>query len=186
MGVTEYNSAEPWVRQPFDTDLTWPLFQEYLAMPPPRRLGDLAKRPRFPLTWAQLETLAWEDGWKLRADCWDAHLDQLRIQTIEKVTEEDARSRAERQARGGKMLQELGTLTVGRLIKILKTNPDFGSTEVTTRDAIRAIGIGVRVERLALGDVTDRVDTGPDMSKLSVEDLRALRELQEKAGMHDA
>lgn len=186
MGVTEYNPAEPWVRQPFDSDLAWPIFQEYLALPPPRRLADLLKRPGFPLTWSQLESIAWEDAWKLRADKWDEHLDRLRAKTIEKVVQEDAQTRAERQARAGKKLQRLGELATDRLIKILETNPDFGSTEVTTKDAIRAIGVGVRVERLALGDVTEKIDTGPDLSKLSLEDLRALRELQEKAGLQDA
>jgi hypothetical protein len=102
---------------------------------------------------------------------------------VEQVVQEDARMRAQRQGRQGKKLARLGELAVDRLIKILELNPDFGSGEVPLKDAIRAIGIGVRVERLALGDTTDKIETGPDLSNLSLDDLRKLREIQEKAGI---
>lgn len=180
--VVDYDLARPWVRQPFDSDLSWALFQDYLSSPVPRSLAALARRPGCPLSWSQIESVAWEDGWKERAAAWDSHLDRLRVQTVEEVVQEDARARAERQGRAGRKLSRLGELAVDRLIRILEANPEFGATEVTTRDAIRAIGIGVRVERLALGDTTDKIETGPDLSGFSVEDLRTIRELQEKAG----
>jgi hypothetical protein len=179
----DFDLTRPWVRQPFDTDLSWALFQEYLAMNPPRRLGDLARRPGFPMSKSTLENLAWSDGWEVRAARWDSHLDQLRTRTVEQVVQEDARMRAQRQGRQRKKLARLGELAVDRLIKILELNPDFGSGEVPLKDAIRAIGIGVRVERLALGDTTDKIETGPDLSNLSLDDLRKLREIQEKAGI---
>jgi hypothetical protein len=109
-------------------------------------------------------------------------LDAARAQTVEQVVREDARTRAERQGLAGRKLQKLGTLVVDRLIKILEQNPDFGSTEVQIKDAIRAIGIGVRVERLALGESTDKVETVPDLSGLGLDELRKLREIQERVG----
>ncbi len=180
--ATDYNPAQPWVRQPFDTDLSWSLFQEYLALPPPRRLADAARGPGRVLTWAQLETLAWEDGWKERAARWDEHLDAMRIATVEQVVQEDAKARAERQGRAGRKLQRLGELEVDRLIKLLERTPGYDTGTIQVRDAIRAIGIGVRVERLALGDSTEKIDTGPDLSQFSVEELRQLQDLQAKAG----
>lgn len=180
----DFDLARPWVRQPFDTDLSWALFQDYLTSPVPRSLSALARRPGCPLSWSQIESVAWEDGWKERASAWDSHLDRLRIQTVEQVVQEDARARAERQGRQGKKLARLGELAVDRLTRILEANPEFGATEVTTRDAIRAIGIGVRTERLALGDVTEKIEMGPDMSGYSLEELRTIQQLQQKAGNH--
>lgn len=174
-----YDSEKPWTRQPFDTDWSWALFSEYLFLPPPRQLR-LLIRPG--LHWSTIEDLSRQDIWRERAACWDRHLDQLRLETIERVTEETARQRAERQGKQGKKLARMGELAVDRLTRLLEASPEFGATEVSCRDAIRAIGIGVRVERLALGENTDRVDSGPDLSTWSVEDLRALKALQEKAG----
>ncbi len=177
--VLDYDLEKPWVRQPCDTDLSWVLFQEFLSAPIPRRLADLARKNSCPMTWHQLESVAFEDGWKGRAAAWDQHLDNLRTETIEKVVREDAQQRAERQGRAGKKLQRLGEIEIDKLITALE-RPGEAHGLITVRDAIRAIGIGVRVERLALGDSTDKIETGPDLSKLSVDDLRKLREIQEK------
>lgn len=177
--VLDYDLVRPWVRQPCDTDLSWVLFQEFLSAPLPRRLADLARKSVCPLTWHQLESVAFEDGWKDRAAAWDRHLDALRTTTIERVVQEDAKQRAERQGRAGKKLQRLGELEIDKLIKVLE-RPDDMPGAITLRDAIRAIGIGVRVERLALGESTDKIETGPDLSKLSLDELRKLREIQEK------
>lgn len=177
--MTSYNPAEPWARQPFDGDAAWYWFQQYLTLPPPRRLTDLV-RAGCPWSQYQLETVEWEDGWKARAVLWDQHLDALRTQTIEQVVQEDARTRAERQMKQAKKLARLGELEVDKLLKIAE-RPDSGAGLIQPRDATRMIFIGIRAERLAAGDVTDRIETGPDLSNLSLEELRQLRELQDKA-----
>lgn len=147
--------------------------------PPPRRISDVARRPGCPLSWMQLEELAWADGWKDRALCWDRHLDGLRLAAVEQVVQEDARMRATRQGRVGKKLQTLAELELDKLLALSKRTDV--RTEVSVIDVTRAARIGVWIERLALGDSTDRVETGPDLSKFSADDLRQLRELQEKA-----
>ncbi len=180
--VQSFNLEQPWTRQPFDTDLAWFLFQEYLTLPIPRRLSDLTRRPGgCPISWAQLETLAWEDGWKDRAAAWDRHLDALRLQTVEQVVKEDAAQRAARQGRVGKKLQTLAELELDKLIA-LASRKDGMPGVIQARDVIRAAGIGVRIERLALGDSTEKIETGPNLADFSVEELERLRELQEKAG----
>jgi hypothetical protein len=179
--VQDFDHARPWVRQPFDTDLSWALFSEYLMLPPPRRLQDLARQGRT-LTTYQLETLAFEDGWAKRAYAWDQHLDQLRFQTVEQVVQEDARTRAERQGRVGKKLQRLAELVTDQNIALAEKAGGFDSG-ITLRDAIRAAAVGVRIERIALGDTTDKIETvGPDLSAFTVEELREIQRLQEKAG----
>jgi len=175
----QYNLAEPWARQPFDGDLAWYWFSRYLTLSVPRRLTDLVKAG-CPLSLYQLQTLEWEDAWKTRAELWDAHLDQLARATIEQVVQEDARARAERQARQARKLARLGELEVDKLLQIA-AKPDSGAGLIQPRDATRMIFIGVRTERMALGDITERIETGPDLSNLSVDQLRQLRELQEAA-----
>lgn len=179
MGPTEYNPEKPWERQPCDTPVTWALFQDFLSLPVPRRLVDLAKRPGCPLSWADLQRVAWEDGWNIRAEAWDAHLDRLRIQTVERVTQEDAEARARRQGALARKLQTLGELELDKLLNQARRDVGgFGLVQV--RDIIRAIAVGVRTERLALGDVTDRIEQGPDLSGLSLDELRQIREMQER------
>jgi hypothetical protein len=177
--VSSYNTEEPWTRQPFDGDLSWFWFQQYLTLPAPRRLSQL-RDVGCPLSLTQLKNLEWDDGWKARATLWDAHLDQLRRTTIESVVQEDARMRAERQMRQARKLARLGALELDKLLQIA-AKPESGAGLIQPRDITRMIAIGVRTERLAAGDVTDRIETGPDLSKLSVEELRQLRELQEKS-----
>lgn len=178
----EFNQAEPWARQPFDGDAPWAWFQEYLALSVPRRLADLARRSGCPYTWAQLETLSFEYGWELRAQRWDSHLDRIRTQTIEDTTRETARDRANRQGRLARKLQRAGELELNKLLdQIQRDGSGFGLLQ--PRDLLRFVVLGIRAERMALGDTTDKIENvGPDLSGFSVEDLRRLRELQDKAG----
>lgn len=177
----DFNYQEPWARQPFDTDLSWSVFLDYLSLPPPRSLATLARRPSCALSWPQLETLAHCDGWKVRAERWDQHLDQVRFEAQEQATREDAIARATRQGRLGKKLQRLAETEADKLLIQASRDAMVGTIQV--RDMIRAAAYGVRIERLAMGDFTDKIETGPDLSGLSVEQLRTLRELQEKAGV---
>lgn len=178
--MLEYDPEHPWVRQPCDTDLTWALFSEYLAQPLPRRLHALGRRVGFTID--QIEILAWEDAWKERATAWDRHLDALRDRTIEEVTQEDARQRALRQGRVGKKLQVLAEREIDKLAKIMSRDEMPGA--ITFREAIRAAQVGVHIERLALGESTERVETGPNLENLTLDELRSLREMQEKVGQN--
>jgi hypothetical protein len=181
VGVYDYNPAEPWTRQPFDTDLSWACFQLYLAQPIPRRLIDVAKAPSCPVSWAQLQTLCWEDGWIDRARAFDMHLDALRVQTIEQVTREDAAQRAERHGKLARKLQTLGEHELDKWIKVA-SRPDGMPGLIQVRDVLRLIDRGVRTERLALGESTDKIDTGTELvAGLSIEQLRDLRKIQEAA-----
>lgn len=177
-----YNPAEPWARQPCDTDLSWALFQAYISQPNPRRLIDLVNQALgMGVSWARLQEMVWEDAWVLRASLWDERLDRIRAETIEQVTREDARARAERHGALARKLQELGEKELDKLLAVAR-RPDGMPGLIAPRDLIRAVTLGIRTERLALGESTEKVDSGPDLSKLSVEELRELRKLQERVG----
>lgn len=180
--ASQYNLQEPWARQPFDSDLSWRLFSDYLQQPIPRSLQVMAKRSHDPWSWAQYQQIAAQDFWVDRARAWDDHLDQIRRDTVEQVTQEDARARAVRHGALARKLQRMGE---SELDKLLSEASRLGSGMglIQPRDAIRMITLGIQAERLALGeDVEAAPAKGPDLSGLTVEDLRQLRVLQQKAG----
>jgi hypothetical protein len=177
--VTQYNTERPWERQPCDTEIGWLLFQDYLALPRPRSIRALSHKGG-PLSWTQLETLAWENGWTLRAALYDGHLDRLRQETIEKEVQETAKETAKRHVRQARKAVALAGLELDKLLDAAKQSPMPGI--ISPRDVIRFLALGIRSERLALGDATDVVENRVDLSKFNAEELRELRKLQEKAG----
>lgn len=179
--ITPPSDWEPWHRLPGEGELPFALFQQFLAASVPRDLRAFGRRSGFAVSWATLETYAWEWEWSERARLWDAHLDHIRISTIERVTEQTAEEVAHRQL---KLLVRMQMLADGEISKLLKISQESDVPGVVTaRDAARLALIGVRLERLVRGEATEKIEQGPDMSKYSVEDLRQLRALQEKAGV---
>lgn len=177
MSASAYEPDKPWARQPWDTDLGFALFQDYLAQAQPRTV-----KPAGGLSWAQVEAMARDCYWWARAALWDDHLAEIREQTIERVTEQTAEEVARRQLALTRDLQELASLEIGALRKVAKTANGFPGA-IQPRDAIRAALVGIRLERLIMGEATDRTEVGPDLSNLDADDLRRLREIQAKAGV---
>lgn len=172
---------EPWQRQEGEPDFAFAHFQSFLAIPNPRDLRALSKIKGFPLTFGQLDLLAWEWFWIERARLWDSHLDEIRRSTIEDITRQSAEQVAHRHLRALGAMQDLGLAEIGKLLQISKENDAPGV--VSARDALRYLGTGIRLERLVRGETTEKIEQGPDLSACTPEDLRKLRELQAKAGI---
>ncbi len=179
VSATAYEPEKPWARQPFDGELGWSLFSDYLMLPLPRKTQELAKRRG--LAWTQIETLAAEGHWKARAAYWDDHLAEIRTSTIERVTEETAEEVAKRQLSLTRAMQRLAAAEIAALERA--QGPDAMPGTIPARDAMRFAVNGIRLERLIMGESTDRTETIPDVSGLSLEELREARRLQEKAGV---
>jgi len=179
VSASAYEPDRPWVRQPWDTDLTWALFSQFLALPVPRRLQDLCRSSR--LGWTQLETYSREGWWRERAAWWDDHLAQIHTSTIERVTEETAEQVARRQLTLIRDMQELAHLEIGALLKMARQANGFAGV-IQPRDALRLAVSGVRLERLVRGEDPEEVQI-PDVSGLSLDELRSAAALQQKAGI---
>lgn len=177
VSALEFEPDKPWARQPFETDLGFALFGEYLGLPLPRQLTKLRQHQ---LTWSQLSETAFNGHWKERAALWDEHLAKIRSETLERVTEETAAQVAARQVRLTKRMQSIADLELAKLERVVAQN-DF--TAVELRDVIRLALNGIKLERLVRGEVTERVETGPEVGALSLEELREARRLQAKAGI---
>ena len=90
------------------------------------------------------------ESWSVRFD-WQARIATLEREAVtsqRERLEQTVREMNERQAREGLLLQQKGTAALSA-----KSTEDFSAA-----DAIRAIGEGVRIERLSRGEATDRLN----------------------------
>lgn len=173
-----YDPDRPWLRQPCDTDQGWALFSDFLAMGPCRKL---AKVPGYADNIDLISGMAYANAWRERARAWDLHLTETRIAEVERVIREDARAMAERHLRMTRDLADLGHSEIRRA-KEIADKTDMAAIGVTPNVARRMIVDAIKLDRLITGEATERIAT-PDVSTLSVDELRALRDLQEKAGV---
>lgn len=171
-----YNLSEPWARQPFEDDRAWALFSAYLATPAgARSIREIAQRHNVP--WTQVEILALEHGWEVRAGLWDENLDRLRRETIEREVQEDARSRASRHLR---TLRKASDIVEAELNRRLELVANGGPVLMSDANVSRLLERVIKLERLVAGDQDPATDVNISLDGLSVDELRNLREIQEK------
>jgi hypothetical protein len=180
MSATDYDPEHPWERQPWDTEIGWALFGDYLALAPPRRLRAIAAKSGYGDLY--IRTLARETYWEARAACWDEHLADLRKRTIENAIEESALECARRQMKLARQMQKLAGLEIGKLFAMASRDGEAPGV-ITAREALRFADRGIILERLVMGETTDRTEVGPNLDGLSLDDLRQMRALQDKAGV---
>lgn len=167
----DYNLSQPWKRQPFDTDQSYAIFQDFLVLPYPRKTRGLAKDVRtFADSWRVLY------GWDIRAAAWDAHLAELRQASAERVTE----AMAERHARLG---FEVTTLAEGQLRRLHRAAEACADDLPRLQDGqiLRYLETGIRIEREAAGAAPPALADTLDTSALTVDELRVFRDLLAKA-----
>lgn len=150
---------EPWNRQPTDTVASFRGFTIYRDLGPTRSLQVAANiysgKPLSPIgTFEQLKKWSAANGWVARTQAWDSYLDdQTLALVVDEVTAARARHAAAAQVMVDKVADRLGTI-----------DPD----DLTIDQLGRWLDIAVKVERLALGDAgqiieTREVDTTDDL-----------------------
>lgn len=136
----------PWDRRPTETDPAWKAFQTYRDLPPGERsitnavkaVGAKTGKGRVFERWSS------EHDWVTRATAWDTHLDQAVQARILK----ERGDMAARQVRLGRGLQDKATEGLGEL----------KAGELSAEAVAKLAKAGVDIERLAIGEVTDRVE----------------------------
>lgn len=174
-----YDIEHPWTRQPCDDERAWRAFVVFRDGLQPRSLLDVVKATGDPLRVAK----QWHDdnAWELRVVAFDQYLDNARTKQVAMVTGEDARLRA---ARHLHLLQDVQDVVAATLAD-WKRRVAYGEVVIDNpREVVRAIKEMVTLERLIAGEVTERTEshTKSDLTRLSVDELEALKRLQEKAG----
>lgn len=166
----------PWRRDalapeiPDDSDAAWRAFEGYLVQYPTRNLGRLATELRVPLDTVQYWRKVY--AWDARVRAYDEHLTDIRDTIVEDTVE--AATRAACSA------LKLAGIEFDRL-REAQTRIDAPGI-ITPREAIRALEASVKQLQLLGGRPTERVEVaGPDLSKLSDDELEQWRALTAKA-----
>ncbi|MDD5092802.1 MAG: hypothetical protein PHV74_00255 [Dehalococcoidia bacterium] len=141
----------------------------------------------------------WSSRWKWqeRIAAYEAHLDKARLEANRQAVIE----MAERQAKEGKMLQTLGTQKINTLLQSLvklqeqqkKSGTEASDTmvlpKVTVSEAIRALEVGAKLERVARGEPneimkqnveSDMVDVAEDVMERIAKALEMKAQQQER------
>jgi hypothetical protein len=170
LAPVDYDLSEPWRRQPFDTDQSYAIFQDFLALSYPRKTRSLPLKIRsIAETWRVIH------GWDVRAARYDAHMAGVRQAAVERVTE----SLAERHARLG---FEVTTLAAGQLARLRKAADALADDLPRLQDGqiLRYLETGIRIEREAAGQAQAPAEA-LDLGALTVDELRQWQVLAAKA-----
>lgn len=176
--------AEPWERQPRESDQAWALFKVWRDMAYPNGLGegyvvrtlpDMARLGGWDL--AQLRRIAQSFDWANRAAQYDRTIDthktEANLDALPKVLEDHR-----------KILQDMRNLVADQLGKWLTVCVASDAPQVKIRDLKSIIDSVVKLDRLTLGESTEivKLDGAWDLSGLTLDQLRALKEVAQKAG----
>lgn len=170
-----YNHAEPWLRQPCDTDESYRVFLEYLQQGLDRRGRSLTRLVRHTDTPLGM-VMGWATAhaWEARALHWDNHISVLKLD----ASETTAAEMAKRHARAGRRLQGIASIETGKLeLQAIRhaEMPVLRPTEV-----LRFAEIGQMLERVALSNAPPEGESSGDLSALDLEDIRAMRRVWDK------
>lgn len=167
------DDVKEWERQEDETDESWAAFRNYRDMLPPRRFRSAAAR--------DVTTLQrWYNDfrWKARALAYDRWADKCRLDERAAILKQGEEERTARQLG---VLLDAEDLAASELRKLLAVaNENQGAGLIKPTDLVKLLELSVKYQRLLRGEATERVDTGPDMSKLSLEELEILKALEEK------
>lgn len=163
---------KPWEQHPCDTGDSWEAFKKYRDLRPPRR-------QRAVLGYATSRVNEWfnDNNWPQRVSAYDAHMERVaqteREQFVKQKTQEIT---ADHMA----ILQTARFLVQSELDKLMdasKMSEAHGLLKPA--DVAKFMELSIRFDRLIRGETTDN-ETRVDLSMLSVDDLRAVREIRKK------
>ena len=167
---------DQWDRQPEETWKDWQLFLHYLHSE--TRIKARTAEANG-LSASHIYTISKRERWDERATAYDNHLqekeDEVVLSELESATREHLES--------VRSMRTLGMRTIQRALANSEAN-DVPPTEI--REALSLVKDSINLERLILGEVTERSETQHwDLSELSTEEIRMLKEIKAKAGVSD-
>lgn len=171
---------QPWERQPYDTEESWPEFVAYRDSPRPRKAYSYRPGKRNPIQVAQ-----WIERhfWRERVAEYDRHLDAIELAEREALLAQSAREIA---AQHMSLLHDARNVLSAELSKLLATVRASNLEVMKPRDLRALLETTVKLDRLVRGEVTERVEESTDLSHLSDEDLAKLESLLTKGKTDDA
>ncbi len=129
-----------------------------------------------------MQLLEWYNTylWADRVAAWDSHLAQARDAEVVAITGQDAR---ERRARDLTLINDANELASRELQKCLTTSLQTETETMSVGALTRLLDTSIKLGRLLQGESTENISIQEeyDLSKLTVDELRTLQTLQEKA-----
>ncbi len=171
---------KPWDHQDGETSEGFQAFAVYRDLGPDRSLTMAAPEAGYSRT--QMKEFSRKYDWVVRARAWDRRVDQAKTRaTLGEVEKMHARH-----VSLALKFQDLTGIELDRLIEKKERELEKGSKSgeqiTSANDLAKVAERAVRIERLARGEVTERVETHFDLSKLSVRELLELKRLRAKMG----
>lgn len=147
--------VEPWDIQDGETAHAFGAFVQFRDLGPSRTLGKVAKvrgrSKRLMENWSR------QHRWVERATAWDVAQDRVRRAAhMESAREQTLAMNAE-QARLGQALRTLASARAEAMRKRLESDPE-SVAELSWGEVARLAEVGAKIERVALGEVTERME----------------------------
>lgn len=150
----------PWMRQPGETDKAFEAFGVYRDLGPARSLTIACKA--LGKSKGTVERWMMRFKWTDRVSAWDDEADRLSRERDLFERQEARRKMIDGHAKGGARVFALGDTIVSRYDV---NDPDHGEeakrliAEMGALDAAKLMELGAKMERLARGESTERVET---------------------------
>ena len=153
-------------------------FKLYRDMIPPRRARSI-------VGYSTAIVSQWYNDWKWpeRVDAYDAHMERIALAEREAMLRQKSR---EVSAEHLAALQTARHTAQIELDKLLATVKESDGQILKPGELIKLLETVVRFDRLVRGESTDTVEhKSEDLSRLSIDELRKLREIQQKLKKDD-
>lgn len=165
----------PWERQPGEPDDCFNAFRYYRDMPMPRQALRASPMVGTNTLWQWCNK--W--SWIARASQYDDHISDLAIAEREALVKQSAR---DIQVQHMGILQGARELLEREVAKYLAISREAkGPSLLKPAELSKLLDSVVKLDRLVRGETTENVAPTEDLSNLSVDDLRVMRELKQKA-----
>lgn len=143
----------PWARQEGETDKAFEAFAVYRDLGPARSIALAAKS--LGKARVTLERWSTKNGWSDRVSAWDDESDRLSRERNLIERQEARRKMLDSHAKGGSELHAIGQQV---LDQYKGKDGEQRIAGLTIADAARIMEIGSKMERLARGETTERVE----------------------------
>jgi len=163
----------PWERQAFDTEESWLAFTRYRDMHKPRNQKKI-------LGYATATISGWyrDFAWRERCEAFDRWQDRLFLDERAARIKQTAAEVAEEHKEILQDARELAMRELEKYLEVSRANGGIGLIKVG--DLTKLWETVIKFDRLVRGESTETVETKVDLSALTVEELRKMRDLQSK------
>jgi hypothetical protein len=171
---------QSWERRDTESDSQYAAFRLYLSFPPPRpSLPEVARRVgKSTIT---IRRYSADHKWAARTRDWDNRLANIHAGVAAEIAVEDADKITREHLAAIRTMRELGHLVLAQSLDIARKTGR--AEDVPPRVAGALIRDAVTLERLVLGDATERTETRAqdlDLTRLTGEEAEQLLALLEK------